>query len=266
MSEMIPDFGILPPCAADCGPLYGANNRCVPPAVPESDTATYTDCFCADPEVSSLATSLTVCSDVCPEGQSMGLIQDWFRTTCNIADSSDPNGSPEDDTTGGDTSTGDDTTTGDDTSNSDGTGTTGNDRGGTQGGNGGANARPTTTGTADYSNTGGDWLSNHWQWIVMLVVLTVAIVGIWVGACIWRRRYLKKKEHQRTWNQKQSGSQSRPSWGPGDPRAAEAGKMFARPTMGSAQPSDSSNPAGAFVPKAEAQPAETQPSWKFWKK
>ncbi|KAI6785470.1 uncharacterized protein J7T54_007113 [Emericellopsis cladophorae] len=260
---MIPDFGILPPCAVDCGALYGANNRCVPPAVPASDMATYTECFCADSAVSSLATSLTVCSDVCPEGQSMGLIQQWFQRTCNIADSGDSNGSTEDDT-----STGDDTTTGDDTSEGDsngGTGTTGNEGGGTQGGNGGANARPTTTGTADYSNAGGDWLSNHWQWIVMLVVLVVAIVGIWVGACIWRRRYLKKKEHQRTWNQKQSGSQTRPSWGPGDPRAAEAGKVLARPSMGGQQPSDSSDPAGVFMPKAEAQPAET-PSWKFWKR
>jgi hypothetical protein len=29
---------------------------------------------------------------------------------------------------------------------------------------------------------------------VFIVVVVVAIVGIWTGACIWRRKYLKKKD------------------------------------------------------------------------
>lgn len=48
----------------------------------------------------------------------------------------------------------------------------------------------------------------------MLVVLVVAIAGIWIGACIWRRKYLKKKDRQTSLGQKHSGSASRPSWGP----------------------------------------------------
>ena len=28
----------------------------------------------------------------------------------------------------------------------------------------------------------------------MIVVVFVGITGIWVGACIWRRKYLKKKD------------------------------------------------------------------------
>lgn len=28
----------------------------------------------------------------------------------------------------------------------------------------------------------------------MIVIVIVGIVGIWVGACIWRRKYLKKKD------------------------------------------------------------------------
>lgn len=28
----------------------------------------------------------------------------------------------------------------------------------------------------------------------MLVILIVAITGIWIGACIWRRRYLRRKD------------------------------------------------------------------------
>lgn len=57
-------------------------------------------------------------------------------------------------------------------------------------------------------------LSNHWQWVVMLVILIVGIAGIWIGACIWRRRYLRKKDRQNILGQKHSGSNSRPSWGP----------------------------------------------------
>lgn len=49
----------------------------------------------------------------------------------------------------------------------------------------------------------------------MLVVLVVGIAGIWIGACIWRRRYLRRKDRQTSLGQKQSGSANRPSWGPG---------------------------------------------------
>ncbi|KAI0013536.1 hypothetical protein F4779DRAFT_400557 [Xylariaceae sp. FL0662B] len=41
---------------------------------------------------------------------------------------------------------------------------------------------------------GGDWLSNHWRWVIMIIIIGVGIIGIWVGACIWRRKYLKKKD------------------------------------------------------------------------
>jgi hypothetical protein len=44
----------------------------------------------------------------------------------------------------------------------------------------------------------------------MLVILVVGIAGIWIGACIWRRRYLRKRELQ-----KQAGATD--SWGSGVP-------------------------------------------------
>ena len=58
-------------------------------------------------------------------------------------------------------------------------------------------------------------ISGHWQWVVMIVVLVVGIGAIWVGACVWRRRYLRRKDRQSTLGQKQSGSAAYPSWGPG---------------------------------------------------
>lgn len=32
--------------------------------------------------------------------------------------------------------------------------------------------------------------------MIFLVVMVVAIVGIWVGACIWRKRYLRNKDRK----------------------------------------------------------------------
>lgn len=48
----------------------------------------------------------------------------------------------------------------------------------------------------------------------MLVILVVGIAGIWIGACIWRRRYLRRKDRQSFLGQKHSGSASNPTWGP----------------------------------------------------
>ncbi|KAJ2899560.1 uncharacterized protein MKZ38_002993 [Zalerion maritima] len=57
-----------------------------------------------------------------------------------------------------------------------------------------ATATSTSSSGGSSSSKGQDWLSSHWKWVVMIVVIFVGIVGIWVGACIWRRHYLKKKE------------------------------------------------------------------------
>ncbi|KAI1459123.1 hypothetical protein F4805DRAFT_102464 [Annulohypoxylon moriforme] len=52
-----------------------------------------------------------------------------------------------------------------------------------------------TSGSSSSNNSGGgDWLSNHWKWVIMIVIIVVGIAGIWTGACIWRRKYLKKKD------------------------------------------------------------------------
>lgn len=32
--------------------------------------------------------------------------------------------------------------------------------------------------------------------MIFLVVVVFAIAGIWVGACVWRRHYLRKKDRQ----------------------------------------------------------------------
>ncbi|KAL2122960.1 hypothetical protein VTJ04DRAFT_3415 [Mycothermus thermophilus] len=53
---------------------------------------------------------------------------------------------------------------------------------------------PTKTAAPQSGGGGGTWIETHYQWVIFLVVMVVAIVGIWVGACVWRRRYLRKKD------------------------------------------------------------------------
>lgn len=61
-----------------------------------------------------------------------------------------------------------------------------------------------------YTNSQISRISNHWQWVIFIVVLVVGIAGIWIGACIWRRRYIRKRELR-----KQAGLTD--SWGSGVP-------------------------------------------------
>ncbi|OAA77052.1 hypothetical protein LEL_06736 [Akanthomyces lecanii RCEF 1005] len=172
------DRNKLPACAVSCKALYDANANCVPPVIPSGPVSNYEACFCINKNVIALSTATdAVCNDVCSAEQGgQSSVAKWFGSLCHVTAS------------GGTTSTATTTTKGSSSGNS------------SSGGS---------------SQKSGDWISNHWQWVIMLVVLIVAIAGIWIGACIWRRRYLRRKDRQTSLGQKQSGSASRPSWGPG---------------------------------------------------
>ncbi|KAK0632772.1 hypothetical protein B0T14DRAFT_491066 [Immersiella caudata] len=60
----------------------------------------------------------------------------------------------------------------------------------------GAGAGQTAVSSSNGGGGGGTWLSSHYQWVIFLVIMVVAIVGIWVGACVWRKRYLRNKDRQ----------------------------------------------------------------------
>jgi hypothetical protein len=214
----------LPACATFCGPLYDANGACVPPVVPVGQASAYTACFCAHSTVAPFSSaSAGICDEACqPDG--LASIQNWFQGICGVEKKPDDNGGNNG---GSDGSNG---------------GSGGSGQQGATGANGGVN-KP-----VPIDNGGGDWISNHWQWVIMLVVLVVGIAGIWVGACIWRRRHLKKKDRQSTLPQKQSGSVSHPSWGPDmAPGAANGGP-------------------GVFMPGSTASPAPVEEKSKGKKK
>lgn len=63
-------------------------------------------------------------------------------------------------------------------------------------------------------------LSTHSQWVVFLVVVVVAITGIWIGSCVWRKHYLAKKDRQY-------------ALGKGLARATESGRVVPNTSAGS---------------------------------
>ncbi|QUC19365.1 uncharacterized protein UV8b_03606 [Ustilaginoidea virens] len=187
----------FPSCAKACQPLWDANGGCVPPAIPTADVSTYDSCFCANGKVAPFMNAATgVCDAACPP-QGLSSIAHWYSTFCESVRFS--GNTPQTSNTG--------------TQTAGATNTPGS--GGTSSG---------SSGSSSSSTGGGDWLSNHWQWVIMLVVLVVGITGIWIGACVWRRRYLRKKDRQLSLGQKHSGSANIPAWGP-----AVTGSDFASP-------------------------------------
>ncbi|TQV90427.1 hypothetical protein V2A60_010420 [Cordyceps javanica] len=208
------DRSKLPACAVSCKALYDANANCVPPIIPSGPVSNYEACFCINQNVIALSTATdAVCNDVCSAEQGgQSSVAKWFGSLCHVT------------ATGGTTKTA--TTT----------------KGATSG----------STGSGSSGNKSGDWISNHWQWVIMLVVLIVVIAGVWIGACIWRRRYLRRKDRQTSLGQKQSGSASRPSWGP-----------TTMPTSDSGAPMNYSGGAEAAYPKFESteKPPKQKKKW-----
>lgn len=158
METTLVPFASLPSCVANCGVLYDVNGACVPPAAATADAGTYDSCFCKDARLAAFS-SVTggPCVGACAATpDALGSVQGWFTSFCANQ---------------GAVQTG--TTTGTSTS----TGTS-------------------SPGSSNSGGGGGTWLSTHYQWVIFLVIVVVAIAGIWIGCCIWRRHYLRKRDRQ----------------------------------------------------------------------
>ncbi|KAI0505575.1 hypothetical protein F5B22DRAFT_520643 [Xylaria bambusicola] len=154
-STTIVPFASLPSCAVNCGALYDANGACVPPVNTATDESSWDSCFCAYDTLQPLKSGANdVCNGACA-ADAQGLSSIQSWFTSLCNNQV--------------------ATTGTTSATSSSTAGSGNSGKGSQGG-------------------GGNWASTHVNWIVFIVVVVVAIVGIWTGACIWRRKYLKKKD------------------------------------------------------------------------
>ncbi|KAI1434602.1 hypothetical protein GGR50DRAFT_393656 [Xylaria sp. CBS 124048] len=147
-------FATLPACAEKCGHLFDANGACVPPVNPATDEKSWDSCFCANSLLQPLKTSPLVAG---PNDVCMGNCDAPGLSSIQNWFTSLCN-----DVAASTTGT--------------------------------PSPTSSSNGSGDTSKSGGDWASTHVNWIVFIVVVVVAIIGIWVGACVWRRKYLKKKD------------------------------------------------------------------------
>lgn len=155
-------FASLPSCATQCYHLYDANGACVPPAAPTGDTAQYASCFCNNAQISAFSTGTAgVCDDACTAaGETGGLesIHVWFSSYCSVEQKAVATNTAS-------------------TTSSSATSTN-------------------TSASSGNKSTNNSWIATHYQWVIFIVVMVVGITSLWVGACVWHRRYLRKKDRQ----------------------------------------------------------------------
>lgn len=84
-------------------------------------------------------------------------------------------------------------------------------------------------------------ISNHWRWVIAIVILIVGIAGIWIGACIWRRRYLKRKDRSNQFG-KHTSATAFPAHGGSSAHVPGPGATEAQSGPGMFMPSAASGP------------------------
>ncbi|KAK0119236.1 hypothetical protein ONS95_008091 [Cadophora gregata] len=175
---IVPFNSGLPVCASKCGPLFDVQGKCSPPAT----TAVDENCFCTDSRLTvfdnggTTGVSLVCGPQSCTSQSDMEAVKKWYDGFCakgKVVTTTASNGVIA-------TQTG--------------------------------VSKPKTTGPSspswyvphyryfhmpeEHTLTCCSRISSHYKWVIMIVVIFFAIVGGWIGACLLRRRYLRKKERE----------------------------------------------------------------------
>lgn len=157
-STTIVPFSTLPACATNCYHLYDANGACVPPAVATGSVLQYGECFCSNAYLTPFSTGTAgVCDQACTQATETSDLASIRNWYTSFCAANEAAAT--------------------------GTGTT-------------TSATSTSTSKSSKSSGSNSWLTNHWQWVVFIVVVVVGIIAVWIGACLWHRRYLRKKDRQ----------------------------------------------------------------------
>ncbi|KAN0122826.1 hypothetical protein V8E51_001152 [Hyaloscypha variabilis] len=153
---IVPFTSVLPACASNCGVLWDVQGKCAPPNIP----AVNPTCFCTDTRLTPFDDPGTSgVSQVCNDAGSCTATAD-LQAIKNWYDSYCA-------------------------ANKGSTGTTT-----------GGSSSPTSTSGSSAKSAGDIWLSTHYKWVIMLVIIVVAIVGGWIAACYIRRRHIRRKEKE----------------------------------------------------------------------
>ncbi|CAK7269700.1 hypothetical protein SEPCBS119000_003704 [Sporothrix epigloea] len=150
-------FASLPSCATNCGHLYDANGACVPPAAPTGPVAQYASCFCNNALVAPFSTGTAGVCDTACTADAGGLSSIHVWFSSYCA--------AEQKNTATTVPTASATNKG-------------------------------SSGNHSSTSTNHSWFATHYQWVIFIVVMLVGLSSLWIGACVWHRRYLRKKDRQ----------------------------------------------------------------------
>ncbi|KAI9809384.1 MAG: hypothetical protein M1827_006896 [Pycnora praestabilis] len=184
----------LPQCATACEPLYAAQYACIPPGAPTTSPSTYKSCFCQSGYLAGLYNSPNgVCDAACPGGlQGLGEIQRWYVGFCR----------PETVSTSGSVVV---------------TGITavllGTPTGDSMSSGGAATATSAVAGGGGVTGKQKSWWFTHWNWVLMLILLTLFLSLIAIGGVWLKRRYKRKQQSKSTTSLEDMGAVP-PDWGP----------------------------------------------------
>ncbi|KAK7606400.1 hypothetical protein JOL62DRAFT_616170 [Phyllosticta paracitricarpa] len=170
------NYDALPGCAKGCTNLKTAQDGCIPPQAGVSNQQTYVSCFCQSAFLVNLKTTAQgLCDAQCPSTSDQNAIKDWYNKFCQSGGTVGAAG--------------------------------GGAGGGGGGGGGGTKTQPSKTANSpspspstaknnnneqgvvsDKTSYQGSWISAHWRWIVMIVVIFTGLTLLTLlGLCLKRR-------------------------------------------------------------------------------
>lgn len=219
VAESVVNFGQLPACArSQCVILAEADANCVPPKAPITDQGTYQSCLCNSALLVGLKTAGTVCQTAGCSPEDAGKISQYYINLC-----AGPVVQPQPTTTTAPTTA---TTT---------TGTATNR----------ATAGGAAGGTTLLNQSQPSWISRHWKYVVMVVVIAIAMVLFWVGGIYLRRHFDRKRDAKRSNMSNANLMSAANNAPPGAPGMASLTSTIALPVHGSR----SGTPVPAGVPQ-----------------
>ncbi|KAB2571381.1 hypothetical protein DBV05_g9949 [Lasiodiplodia theobromae] len=182
-AQTLVDWSALPSCASNCEPFFKAQDGCLPSGgAPVSNQQTYVSCFCQSAMLTNFrAGSGIECTGACPSVNDQTAIQQWYVNFCksgggvNTQASSATSSSTTTSSTAPTSSAPDSTAT-----------------------------RNSNSVINDYDGDGdpsnnyeGSWISAHWKWVLMLIIIFFAMVFFSIFGMWLKRRHRKKQDAKR---------------------------------------------------------------------
>ncbi|KAF1815008.1 hypothetical protein P152DRAFT_242265 [Eremomyces bilateralis CBS 781.70] len=177
LAQTVIDASKLPQCAVDCAALNQANTGCVPPSAPVTDQGIYQSCMCQSTFLVTLySTPDGVCDAECTSSGDRQRLKEWYVGLCTGGVVVTPAGGKPTATTKGGQST---STAGSPQSTKSGV----------------SNAGVSGSGINEPPKT---WIAGHWQYVLMLIIIFLAMVFFTVLGLWLKRRHRRKQDARRS--------------------------------------------------------------------